>query len=307
MSQVFLFHIVLVGGILLSLSSDSLLLVWVGLELSSICFIALLSQNRSISEMVGCYSYFLFQEVGSYFFLVGGLGGWGAFSDLGLIVKLGGAPFHIWMLIAVQSVSWVNCFLLLVAQKLAPLFLLGHTGGVYWCGLASVVVGAIGMVGQSSVRQILAYSSVNQTGWMLIIAYLSINILKIYFMIYFIIMVLSLLFLHQSIVYEKSGEGSWGVGLVGVSLFLVSLSGFPPLVGFLFKWGGVTEFIGGGDFLISGCVMVASVFSTYVYFSLGYKILVFSKLFGFTSSGLVAGLFLVGVGFPPSYFLWGCL
>ena len=102
------------------------------------------------------------------------------FVSVGFLFKLAAAPFHMWSPDVYQgSPTTVTAFFALT-PKLAVLALLTKIlyVGFYdimgpWqkvvmvCSLASMVVGAIGALGQTNIKRLLAYSSIGHVGYML--------------------------------------------------------------------------------------------------------------------------------------------
>nr|YP_009527931.1 NADH dehydrogenase subunit 2 [Laqueus japonicus]AYI69530.1 NADH dehydrogenase subunit 2 [Laqueus japonicus] len=273
------------GGVGMSLAASNWILIWVGFEISSICFVVLLSCSSSCTEIYSAFTYFLFQEIGSYLVLIGALLDLNILVTSGLFVKMGAAPFHMWVPMVVDEVTWFNCFLVLVVLKMVPLLLLtSRFEGLLVCGVVSVLWGAFGIVGQVAIRRVLAFSSINQTGWMLLVILYCPGYLGFFYGVYFFIMLGLILFFS----YPEGKVRFWGL------CFLVGLGGFPPTVGFMLKWSVVGGLVQGQVSGLAFMVTILSVLSLFAYISLGYKILMVNKVMGQSYSlFFVVGVFMV--------------
>jgi NADH-ubiquinone oxidoreductase chain 2 len=112
------------------ISSPSLFISWIGLELNTLAFLPLLLSKKSKLAREASIKYFLTQTLASVLILVGGLwflasGGLATLTLLlGLRIKLGAAPFHRWVLSIAEARGWIPLFALLTIQKINPLLIL---------------------------------------------------------------------------------------------------------------------------------------------------------------------------------------
>ena len=258
----FIFLIGSIRGILISISRDNWFGAWFGFELNLIIFIPLILGAGHRIEVESRLKYFLVQVIGSVVFL------WGIFLSVnydgdsiitvynsykgglviwsGLIIKLGVVPFQLWVPARIAGVSWFCCFLLSTLQKIAPLVFLiffcetYRIWGVLVGGLRRIV-GGIGGINQTQLRPLIGYSSIGHIGW--ILGGLSSGGTKVaifYFSCYFIVSLGLFLYLRiLGIFYLKSFSqaflGIKRLSLIYLSLFLLSIRGFPPFLIFLGK------------------------------------------------------------------------
>ena len=98
---------------------------------------------------------------------------------IGIILKLGVAPTHLWYIEVLQGLTIPVALLLTTWQKIAPLTLLYLTINqlpiniVLVLGLLSTTLGGLLGLNQTQVRKIIACSSISHMGWL--IATLAIN------------------------------------------------------------------------------------------------------------------------------------
>ncbi len=249
----FIYSFFLFSGTLITISSSSLFGIWIGLEINLISFIPIIiniENNKKSSE--AAIKYFLVQTFASaivifsslYFYLYNGY----TFSNtpniiitLALCLKLGIAPFHFWFPEVLEGLNWINSLLLLTWQKISPLVILSlffYSDLIIILALISAIVGAISGINQTSMRKILAFSSISHLGWISRIIYFNSSLWLNYFYIYtftrFILCLsfwlLNLNYFSQLTIIQNLNEKYI------IFINLLSLGGLPPLLGFLPKW-----------------------------------------------------------------------
>nr|YP_009433257.1 NADH dehydrogenase subunit 2 [Phymata americana]AGO27987.1 NADH dehydrogenase subunit 2 [Phymata americana] len=254
-SSKLLFVTMMVGGTILTVSSDNMLGMWMGLEINMISFIPLISKSNNQMASESGMIYFLVQSMGSILLLIMILSNSlimvsSNFTNLliinliifSMMIKLGAPPFHFWFPNMMQKMNWMNSFILMTWQKLAPLSILSkfmNNNMIMMLTMMAVIVGAIGGLNQTSLQKIMAYSSINHLGWMFMAMKFSDQLWMIYLLLYSImvaIMVMvfnyySMFMINQIMMNSLSLSES---GLMGMSM--LSLGGLPPFIGFLPKW-----------------------------------------------------------------------
>lgn len=163
------------------------------------------------------------------------------FLTLSLCLKLGMAPFHFWFPEVLEGLNWVNSLLLLTWQKISPLVILSlffYDKTLICIALISALIGAISGINQTSIRKILAFSSISHLGWITRIIYLNSSLWLDYFIIYtftrfilcFSFWLLNINYFSQLTLIQNINEKFI------IFINLLSLGGLPPLLGFLPKW-----------------------------------------------------------------------
>nr|ATZ69811.1 NADH dehydrogenase subunit 2 [Conus ermineus] len=297
-----MFLFVMGFGTMLSLSSVHWLGIWAGLEMNLIGFLPMLIYQKKISESESAVKYFIIQALGSSLLIFGSLlsfstsFSWdmissGAGGSLGLCalvsglsVKLGVFPFHYWVPSVMAGLSWVSCMLLATWQKLAPLFLLlslcelSEMKGllVLFCVMSagSALVGGMGGLNQTQIRALLAYSSIGHLGWMIFAMLHSEWCMKLYLFIYLAItssLFVSLWLKDSSAMKDVSSLKHFKVYYLVIMLLLLSLSGLPPLLGFVSKWLVVYVGSGGPFSFVLFLLILGSLMSLFYYLSLFFS------------------------------------
>nr|QXI86630.1 NADH dehydrogenase subunit 2 [Koutabatermes spinifer] len=285
--------ITLVSGMLVSVSSNSWLGAWMGLEINLMSFIPLMSNVKNMYNTEASLKYFIVQVLASatlLFLVVMKTLMEDLFTFEGnpytpmiictpLLLKSGAAPLHWWFPGVMEGLSWENCALLMTIQKAAPLMLLSYLIEMNTFTLSiilmSTIVGSIGGLNQTSMRKILTYSSINHTGWMLIALITSENLWMVYFMIYstLALTVVSAIklsgvsFINQTMMTNKETT------LMKFMMFtsLLSLGGLPPFLGFLPKWIVIQAMITNNMTPLATVVVVTSLITLYYYLKISYS------------------------------------
>ena len=265
-----LFISTLVSSTIMAISSSHWLIIWISLEINIISFIPILAASGWHQESEAALKYFIFQALGSTLVLFRILA---PFLDnlilLGLIIKLGVAPFHYWFPSVVSSVSWPSALLLLTWQKLAPLILLVSSFPCYkstllMVGVISAFVGGLGGLIQTRLQPILAYSSVGHMGWMLAVSYSSPLISLTYLIIYITISIPIIWSAMQANIYSlKLTKTPLRVHALLITLpCILSLRGLPPFLGFFPKLLAILSF---SSILFPLCLLLGSLINLSYY------------------------------------------
>nr|QXT44271.1 NADH dehydrogenase subunit 2 [Amicotermes ivorensis] len=278
---------------LVSVSSNSWLGAWMGLEINLMSFIPLMSNVKNMYNTEASLKYFIVQVLASatlLFMVVMKTLMEDLFSFEGnpytpmiictpLLLKSGAAPLHWWFPGVMEGLSWENCALLMTIQKAAPLMLMSYliemTTFTLSIVMMSTIVGAIGGLNQTSMRKILTYSSINHTGWMLIALTTSENLWMVYFMVYSMLTltVVSAIKLSEVSFINQTMMTSKETKLMKFMMFtsLLSLGGLPPFMGFLPKWIVIQAMIMNGLTPLAVIVVVTSLITLYYYLKISYS------------------------------------
>ena len=285
-------------GILIMLSATHFLVIYLGLELMSLCLYALVALRREHAPATeAAMKYFVLGALASGFLLYGLSMMYGATGSLeisevfkaigtgqiskpvlvlglvfvvcGLAFKLGAAPFHMWVPDVYQGAPTAITLLIGAAPKLAAfaitirLLVEGMLGlAVDWqqmlivLSIASMALGNLAAIAQTNLKRMLAYSTIAQMGFMLLglcsgvvngntlsaaNAYSS----SMFYVITYVLTTLGtfgmiLLLSRQGLEAEYLDDfkglarrSPWFAGIMAI--FMLSLAGLPPTVGFYAK------------------------------------------------------------------------
>nr|QAU54245.1 NADH dehydrogenase subunit 2 [Botia dario]QXU75638.1 NADH dehydrogenase subunit 2 [Botia dario] len=283
-------------GTTLTFASSHWLLAWMGLEINTLAILPLMAQHHHPRAVEATTKYFLTQATAAAMILFASttnawaVGVWDI-TDLyhplattmvmiAMALKIGLAPMHFWMPEVLQGLDMLTGLIMTTWQKLAPFALMIQMAPTInstlltSLGLLSTLIGGWGGLNQTQLRKILAYSSIAQMGWMIIILQhapqLSLIALGTYI---FTTSAAFLTFKTTSATKINSLTTTWPKSptlVVTTALTLLSLGGLPPLSGFLPKWLILQEMTKQDLPLTATIMALAALFSLYFYLRLCY-------------------------------------
>nr|YP_010733842.1 NADH dehydrogenase subunit 2 [Atteva charopis]WEG93565.1 NADH dehydrogenase subunit 2 [Atteva charopis] len=290
------FYFILIFSTMISISSNSWLGCWIGLEINLLSFIPLISNSNNLLASEASLKYFLTQSIASMnflfiimlmmFFMKNFYNNilYSSILNLPLLMKMGAAPFHFWFPNIIEGLSWLNCFLILTWQKISPMILISYFTNMkfmFFIMIINSIIGALGGLNQMSLRKILTFSSINNMGWMLAAMMISENIWLLYFSIYFFLnMTLCLIFYFFNIIYFNQLFFSNLKNIIKICLFinLLSLGGLPPFLGFFIKWMLINFLIFNKMFILNFIFIMMSLVTLFFYIRITYSSLMFNYL-----------------------------
>nr|YP_009919104.1 NADH dehydrogenase subunit 2 [Protonemura meyeri]QMP96697.1 NADH dehydrogenase subunit 2 [Protonemura meyeri] len=285
----FLFLLTLMGGTLISTSANSWFGAWMGLEINLLSFIPLMTNSKNLFSTEASLKYFLVQALASATLLLSVILGSLLFNpsvpnsshltimntliSSSLLLKMGAAPFHFWFPGVMEGLNWMNSLMLLTWQKIAPLMLISYTFhlDVFFSVIIvlSVVIGSLGGLNQTSLRKILAYSSINHLGWLLAAMAAGENIWGMYFLIYsflsFAIIFMMSVFqlMHVNQIFSLNSINP--INKFAFFVTLLSLGGLPPFLGFMPKWIVIQNMVNLGNLFIVTVMVITTLMTLFYY------------------------------------------
>lgn len=210
----------------------------------------------------------------------------------GLAFKISAVPFHMWTPDVYEGAPTPVTTFFATAPKVAAIGLTARValevfGGqadawrqiVIFASLASIIVGALGAIGQENLKRLLAYSSINNVGFILLglaVATASgASAMLVYLFVYVAMSLgsfVALLMLRDDDgnLYETFSDIS-GLSmtrpLIAWSLLLLmfSLAGIPPLLGFYGKFVVFQATVEAGMIALGAIAIAASVIGAFYY------------------------------------------
>jgi NADH-quinone oxidoreductase subunit N len=210
----------------------------------------------------------------------------------GLAFKISAAPFHMWTPDVYEGAPTPVTAFFATAPKVAALALLmrvslgafGTQPGawqqiVIFASLLSIVIGALGAIGQDNIKRLLAYSSINNVGFMLI--GLACNTpsgasaMLVYLAIYVVTSVAA--FLVVLALRDEQGNAIESIAALGglsrtrpalalaLAMVMFSLAGIPPLFGFFAKFVVFQAAVQAHLVVLAALGIAASVIGAYYY------------------------------------------
>nr|ACJ43779.1 NADH dehydrogenase subunit 2 [Paramesotriton deloustali] len=285
-------------GTITTLSSHHWFLAWMGLEINTLAIIPLMTKMHHPRATESATKYFLTQATASALILFSTImnawmmGEWTIMNmnhhtsttilTIALAIKLGVAPFHLWLPDVLQGLNMMTCLILSTWQKLAPMALLILTSHqlnpnlLIMMALTSMVVGGWGGLNQTQTRKIMAYSSIAHLGWMTMIVPFAPNLALLALLIYIILtssMFMTLMTLNSMNMNKLSTSWLKTPTLAAFTMItLMALGGLPPTSGFLPKWLILQEMTKQHLNALSTMMAMLALLSLFFYLRLSYTI-----------------------------------
>nr|YP_010736686.1 NADH dehydrogenase subunit 2 [Heterophrynus longicornis]WEM34670.1 NADH dehydrogenase subunit 2 [Heterophrynus longicornis] len=311
-------------SILMILSSSSMFSMWLALEINTISFTTIIHMHKTQESSESCIKYFLPQALGSSIFVFSML-----FISLfpnseiptlsslfAMAIKLGLPPFHHWFPNVASKIPWHKNIMLMTLQKIPPLFIIFHLSAPTYSILpfifSSLLLGPIGGLNQTNLKQLLAFSSITHMGWMLS-SYLLSNLLCFMYLTMYSFLISSLILslkmkinsLNQLMLFSQTSSSK-----ILFVFLLLSLAGLPPLTGFFPKWLVITMT---QNPFITMMLIISAILNLFFYLRLLYPFLFLHSPFMFwippqmnlkTPILLWGSLFLLPVSMPLTLFFY---
>ena len=317
-------------GMSIMVSATNLMTLYIGLELNSLAAYVLAAFLRSDERSAEAgLKYFVLGALASGILLFGmslvyGFTGTTSFAGIdaalsagmskgalfgivfvlaGLAFKISAVPFHMWTPDVYEGAPTPVTMFFASAPKVAAMALtmrvaLSAFGSqaeawqqiVIFVAIASAVVGALGAIGQTNIKRLLAYSSINNVGFMLVGLAAATPAGASALLIYLAIYVATTIGSFVAVAMFKDAEGNPVeniADLAGLSrerkvlaavfaMIMFSLAGIPPLMGFWGKLVVFTAAVQAGLFWFAVVVVLASVIGAFYYLKI-VKVMYFDE------------------------------
>nr|YP_009531278.1 NADH dehydrogenase subunit 2 [Idiocerus laurifoliae]AXY64092.1 NADH dehydrogenase subunit 2 [Idiocerus laurifoliae] len=286
-STTILFYMNMLLGVMLSLSSNNWVMIWVGLEISMVSFIPLMISSLTISSECAM-KYFIIQSMSSsifilsvIFMLMGVNMNYEIIINLSMIMKMGVSPFHAWVLSIVEGLNYMAMFNLFTTMKVVPMMVtINMNMNLDLIIILTLLVGSVFGLNQNSVRKMLAYSSIFNMGFM-IYSMKNLSMWVMYFSLYSInlIMLVMLLMLNNIHYMNQLVINKFELKLkLSFWILMLSSGGMPPMMGFLGKLIVIESSIYFNDWLITMMMIVTSLMTMFYYNRLCFIIMSISSM-----------------------------
>ncbi|MFM9828333.1 MAG: NADH-quinone oxidoreductase subunit NuoN [Sphingomonas sp.] len=306
-------------GMGMMVSSGDLLTLYVGLELQSLAAYVLASFMRHDARSAEAgLKYFVLGALASGILLYGislvyGFSGTTLYSSIagayagahskgllfglvfvfaGLAFKMSAVPFHMWTPDVYEGAPTPVTAFFASAPKVAAIALAVRVAVeamgpathewrqiVIFASLASIILGAAGAIGQNNIKRLLAYSSINNVGFVLVGlaagTQQGVAAVLFYLAVYVVMTIGSFLVVLQmrdadgnqlETLSSLSGLSHTRPGLaLAMLIFMFSLAGIPPLLGFNAKLAVFNAAVSAGLFPLAVIGFVASVIGAFYY------------------------------------------
>nr|AIG20064.1 NADH dehydrogenase subunit 2 [Bemisia tabaci complex sp. Asia I] len=292
------------------------LMIWYLMEVCLVLFLGLCTVGKGYSVTESMMSYYLIQVIFSlimlafilfYMFNLGYLCNF--ILIMGMMVKVGMFPFHFWFIMICGKLEWLSFFMLSTLMKLIPLILLYYLFSMlsfFLIMMSSAIFGSLMGLNSNAIQKMMGYSSMITICWLIYSMSISLNLFFVYFtsysaMLFWLTNILSkynIFYINQF----KFNSMSLDTKIVIFS-YSLSISGFPPFLGFLVKWLVINYlWYLGFKFVVSLMVFI-SVLTVYFYLQMIFFVMVvFSSWVKWYTSNFVS-FSMLSFMFLLSYFI----
>lgn len=342
-------------GMLISMEAHNLITLFLSLEISSICFYILaLNKNSRKMSIEGGLKYYIVGGIASTIILLGIVSiykstGSLMYTDilitvietevdnrikmgiallvLGLIIKLGIAPFHGWLIDTYEGTGMMMTFFLTITQKIVTITVLINlymniityinmevmNKALIILIMATLIVGTLGSLRQQKLIRFIAYSAIVNSG-LLIMFFVGNNIeelvsYSIYYLINYIIGLTVLISITLGMRRKINGENIeiltelrniWiNNKTIGALLIivLIYLAGLPPFTNFISKLILILPYIVEGRMYIAMIILFLTVGVMIYYLNIVKIILIDKKTYnGLDGKNIIENYKLVNGG-----------
>nr|YP_010987598.1 NADH dehydrogenase subunit 2 [Ochthephilus vulgaris]WON66017.1 NADH dehydrogenase subunit 2 [Ochthephilus vulgaris] len=288
-----IFSTSLIISVMITISSNSWLGMWLGLEINMLSIIPMMNNINNVYSTEASIKYFITQAMASSIILFSIIM---MSSNLfpnkflimmlnsALLTKMGSAPFHFWFPEVMEGQPWMMCFILLTIQKISPFSILNYNMNypLYFniIIILNMLISAFLGLNQISLRKILTFSSINHMGWMIASLLCFKTIWIIYFIIYTIISWnLILVFKYFNIFFMKQIIKLLNISMLSKLILMMnflSLGGLPPFIGFMPKWLTIQTMANNQMNFTATTMVILTLITLYYYLRVIFSTLMFS-------------------------------
>nr|QKI84752.1 NADH dehydrogenase subunit 2 [Aspidoscelis gularis] len=286
----------LITGTLITMNSNHWLLAWLGLEINMMAIVPMISKTHHPRATEATIKYFLAQTGASLLMLFASstnawhTGTWDITQltnptscttlTIALCMKIGLAPMHLWLPEVMQGTTLKMALIIATWQKLAPMSLILMTSNSHsklllmLMATLSIIIGGWGGLNQTQLRKIMAYSSIANMGWMMIILQQAPKLTTLTLILY--VMMTTTMFMTltpQKTKTIKMIGTTWTLSpslTIITMLTLTSLGGLPPMTGFMPKWLILEKLLSENMTPLATITAMATLLSLFFYLRLFY-------------------------------------
>nr|YP_011036693.1 NADH dehydrogenase subunit 2 [Xestocephalus gracilus]WRK21297.1 NADH dehydrogenase subunit 2 [Xestocephalus gracilus] len=265
-------------GIMVSVCSSSWLMIWTGLEISLMSFIPLIKENKILSSQ-SSMKYFMIQSISSALLIMSILLSMYKFDmwwiiSFTLMMKMGVAPIHSWVISIVEGLNYKNMIMLFTMLKIPPLMMLSLNNSMnFLFSISSLLWGSIMGLNQFSIKKMMGYSSIFNMGF-IIQSTKNQPLWMSYMLIYFTIISMFLITtkkLSINYINQASTNDINKLNKINLWILMLSMMGMPPLIGFTPKLMVMELMIEENQFVLTTMMISSSMLVSFFYMRLSYS------------------------------------
>nr|YP_010872888.1 NADH dehydrogenase subunit 2 [Pheidole yeensis]WGV34074.1 NADH dehydrogenase subunit 2 [Pheidole yeensis] len=262
---------------LVSLFISDFMLIWLILEISNFLFICALNLSMNNKKMI--FFYFMIQIMASFTIMFSIIFNFIIYKNnfinfilmLALMLKLSIPPMHLWLPLITKFLPWNMLLIMLTLQKIIPFYMMSliyvHSFLMFLLIILCSIIPPYVMINLTNFKMLMAYSSINQTSWMILLIYLKNIIWFKYFLFYSFISfsLFSMISTYKMAMSFNLSTIHFKFNLLFI-IFMFNFSGLPPFSFFFMKWFSMFIFLKSSNLLIILLLMMfSSLLMLYIY------------------------------------------
>nr|YP_009650997.1 NADH dehydrogenase subunit 2 [Macropsis notata]AOW43939.1 NADH dehydrogenase subunit 2 [Macropsis notata] len=263
-------------GVMMAISSNNWISLWISMEIGVLSVVPLMTQEKISSDSP--IKYFIIQSVSSSIMITGmmtfvSLINFKILLTQAMLIKIGAAPFHTWILSMIESVKYYVLFILFTLIKIPGMITLSILNEqLQLWSISSMIIGAIMVINQSSIKKMLSYSSIYNLGVMM--SSMNENQIWITYMIVYSLMLSMILmmikklkinYLNQILVNELETMTK-----ISIWISLLSMAGLPPMMGFTIKMIVLEKMILKTEIMLALILLASSMLMMFMYMRISF-------------------------------------
>lgn len=262
---------ILILSIILTIYSKNWIIFWIFLELNTFSFIYILFNNKfNYNSSRSAIIYFIIRFFSTFLILLNFLN----YSNIiliesnfifniGLLIKLGVAPFHFWIIQIAKNCSILQFSILITIQKIIPISFL-----IFLIQLKIIfpltiirLIFLYDLLNSNSIKSIIISSSIVNNNWIIILCACNYQILLTYFYTYSFIIFQFIYFCIKLNIKNLNNIKK----KINLFILIFSLIGIPPFLGFYIKLISVFHFINLFSTILIILILIISIIISYIY------------------------------------------
>nr|AAL90516.1 NADH dehydrogenase subunit 2 [Chamaeleo chamaeleon] len=286
----------LMTGTIITASSNHWLVAWSGLELNMLSMLVIMVKPKHPRTAEATIKYFLTQAIASTLMLFSGTmnaiqtGQWNItqMTDkyactmllLAMTMKVGAAPIYFWLPEVMQGTTTTTALIIASWQKIAPITILFMVHNhlppkiTILIAMMSSIIGGWGSINQTQMRKLMAYSSISNLGWTMVIFTISPHLAILNITIY-ITMIIPMFMIMKKMSMKTLQDSTtmWTSSTTAnimLTLMLLSVGGLPPLTGFTPKLLILNELVMQNLMLVATMMAMFSLINLFFYIRTTY-------------------------------------
>nr|YP_010271131.1 NADH dehydrogenase subunit 2 [Anchon yunnanense]UKB86896.1 NADH dehydrogenase subunit 2 [Anchon yunnanense] len=236
-----MFNFSMMMGVIMAMSSNNWFSIWIGLEMSTMSFIPMMSTNKKLNSE-SCIKFFIVQSLSSSIMMMGVIMmSMSSKSNLllllAILLKLGVSPFHTWMMSIIEGMKYYSIFVLLTIMKWVPLQMMSYINvNLVIPVFMSLITGSMAGLNQNSIKKMITYSSIFNLSFMMTSIHNE-TIWLTYLMIYTILVGLLMMMVNKMnmMFMNQLMFNTNNMNKTTLWIALLALGGLPPMMGFFIK------------------------------------------------------------------------